>query len=48
MNEKSVRKLIQCFNDYRKILDTPEVLTLFKNLITKLKKSSKGEIKTLV
>jgi len=36
MNEKGLRKLIESFPDYKKTLETPEVLLAFKNLVTKV------------
>lgn len=36
MNERGLRKILESFNDIKKTLDTPEVLGLFKNMVTKV------------
>lgn len=36
MNEKGLRKLIESFPEYKKTLETPEVLQAFKNLVAKV------------
>lgn len=36
MNEKGLRKLIECFPDFKKTLETPDVMASFKNLVSKV------------